>query len=269
MIFLTFLKILGYVIIIIIAAAVLVIGTLLSAPFYLRAKGDINDKSEGEFTLRWLFGLVRLKGRFRGGKLDYSLSYPFKSVLSRPKKKKAQKAEKKPSKTVNKQSPKQAAPKPQTVSPDKEKKENTNKTVNTKSTEKTKKEKQTGQTGQKPKSRISVLRERISEIMAYENKGDIINCFVKNIKYMLCKLKFKAFEVNVLFGFEDPSLTGEVLGLLYASGIALIKGINVNAYFNKQKFEAERNIKCRGNLFNIVFPAARFILNKNVRSILF
>ncbi|MCD7778882.1 MAG: hypothetical protein LUH47_10355 [Clostridiales bacterium] len=260
----TFLKISGCVIIIIIAAAVLIIGALLADPFCLCAKGSLGSKNEGEFSLRWLFGLVRLKGSFKEGRLDYSLTYPFKAFLSKPKKKKPKKTEKKPSKTENKQSVKQVTPNSQAVSPDKK---DTNKNVTAKTETKT--ESKAQQTKQKPKSRISILRERISEIMAYENKGDIINCFVKNIKYMLCKLKFEIFEVNVLFGFDNPSLTGEILGLLYASSTALKKGVNIEADFNKQIVEGEGNIKCRGNLFNIVFPTARFILNKNVRNVLF
>ncbi|MCC8015762.1 MAG: DUF2953 domain-containing protein, partial [Eubacterium sp.] len=115
----------------------------------------------------------------------------------------------------------------------------------------------------------SGLMGTINSILAVENKRDIISCLVKNILYLLKKQKIKAFRLKALFGFEDPSLTGKILGLLYTLNIPLKNGVEITPDFERAVFEADANIKGRGNLFYIAVTAVKILLNKNVRKLIF
>ncbi len=269
MIFLTFLKILGYILVFILAAAVILILILLFTPFYFRIGGFVRDKKEGSLRFKWLFGCVRLNVDYKDEGLVWNLSYPFKKFLNKPEKKPKNKIKPKPENEASEVSPMPS-----------EKTEKPPESAEVKSKPKVKKVKNNTDKAQarsepeknnenNEKEEKTSLTEKVKKIMSYENKTDIINCFVKNIKYMLDKLKFKVFKVRVLFGFSDPSLTGEALGLIYASGIALINGVETEADFTKAVFEAEADINGRGNLLYIIIPVIKFILNKNVRRILF
>ena len=86
---------------------------------------------------------------------------------------------------------------------------------------------------------------------------------------MLTHIKFDIKKLRFVFGFEDPSLTGKVLGVLYSLGIPFLKGVNINADFEKAILETDVNIKGKTNLFFVLLPILKFILNKNVRNIIF
>lgn len=257
----------GFIIILILVITVLLLLTVLFAPIHFCGNGYVYDKKEGKLNVRWLFGLIRLRAVFKENKFNYTLSYPFKAISDGKKGKK--KSEKKKGSENKKTSAKKEVKHFERNSFEAER----NSFEAEKAFSETKKDKPGNKAGkteaEKPKSRLSSLKDNITVLMSVENKGDIINCFVKNIKCMLKKLKLEVFKTDILFGFEDPSLTGELLGFSYLSGIAFVKGVNIQADFNKQIFEADLDIKGKGNLLNIAVPAVKFILNKNVRKVIF
>ncbi|MCD8090327.1 MAG: DUF2953 domain-containing protein [Clostridiales bacterium] len=266
MIFSVLINILCFILIFILAAAVLIIFTLLFAPFYFKIKGGFHDRRQGFLSFKWLF--IRFNAEYNNDKLKTDLSYPFKKLIENQKNKKAETPKEPAAETSRQTGDSHEKPSPVSESKIKIKKKADKSPKKPKHNKKTE-TKEKSNPEEKSQSSFSLYKERFDRIMSYENKSDIINCFVNNIKYIINKLKFKTFEINVRFGFGDPSLTGKVLGLLYATSIALIKGINTEPDFSKAVFEAAADIEGRGNLLNIIIPAVKFILNKNVRKILF
>lgn len=249
-------KVLLIILLILLSAAVLILAVFLFAPIKYRVKGSFKGKPDLSFRLGWLFGSVRLKGSYTENGSETSLNYPFKKLKERFDKIKKQN---------NKRKKKKPSPKSQTQQAPSEqireqKPRPASKNVGAKKPNKPK---------QKKKSAFSKLINNIKTIGSLRNKGDIISCLVKNIIYLLKKQKFSVFGVNIIFGFDDPSLTGKVLGLLYASTLALIKGVEIKPDFEKASFEAEIDIKGRGNLFYIAVTAVKILLNKNVRDLIF
>lgn len=252
-------KILGIILLILLSAAVLALAVILFTPIRYETKGGFKGEPDFSYSLSWLFGAIKIKGSFNNNGINNTITYPFKKLKDTFNKKRKQKKKKKPKPPQKKAAAKTASqPKTQTGS-----------SYKTQQTKTSQKAKQKTESKQKRQGFLSRTADNIKTIADIENKRDIISCLVKNIIYIFKKQKTKVFSLNILFGFDDPSLTGKVLGVLYASTFALIKGTDIHPDFEKAVFEADLDIKGRGNLFYIAVTAVKILLNKNVRSLIF
>ena len=274
----TIIKILGLVLFALLAFTLITLVIALFAPLRLELTADKNGKLRAKGSLKWLFSLVGFNIAYLGDNIDYSFYYPLKSLLTgerkqkrkKPKRKKQAQPPPKASPSQNEvpkpkpeeskpvdQSPQSEASKPHTAEPLKKPEEKTSHKG------KPRKKKKTGP------SFIDNLKDYIEQFKAIENKKEILDCFIKNAKFLLTHIKFDIKKLRLVFGFEDPSLTGKVLGVLYSLGIPFLKGVNINADFEKAILETDVNIKGKTNLFFVLLPILKFILNKNVRNIIF
>ncbi|MCD8238829.1 MAG: DUF2953 domain-containing protein [Clostridiales bacterium] len=259
---LTAVNILITIIAVLLAAAVLLLIAVLFAPLSYEAQGEYNEKPDLNLSINWLYGLVKIKGHLGGDGLETKITYPFKRLKKRLDKKPL-KAKKSKSDKDRKSKSVQSEPKSDQKDMPKEKPK---KKANPTAEKKTEKAKNSDRDEEKSDSG---LIGTIASISAVENKGDIISCLVKNILYLLKKQKIKTFRLKAVFGFEGPSLTGKVLGLLYTLTVPLKKGVDITPDFDKAVFEADADIKGRGNLFYIAVTAVKIFLNKNVRNVIF
>ncbi len=252
------------------AAAVLLLIAVFFAPLSYEADGVYKDKPDLNVGISWLFGLVKIEGHLGNEDLKTRVTYPFKKLK--------EKLDKKPIKTKKSKSNKKSESKPVQSEPKsdqkdipKEKPENIPKEqARSKAEPAAEKKSEKSKKSEKNEEKSSSgLIGTIKSIQFVENKRDIISCLVKNILYLLKKQKIKAFRLKTLFGFEDPSLTGKILGLLYTLNIPLKKDVEITPDFERSVFEADANIKGRGNLFYIAVTAVKILLNKNVRKLIF
>ncbi len=270
----TIIKILGLVLLALLAFTLITLVIALFAPLKLELTADKNGELRAKGSLKWLFSLVGFNIAYLGDNIDYSFYYPLKSLLTgerkqKPKKPKRKKQAPPPPKAspsqneVSKpksvdQSPQSEASKSHTAEPLKKPEEKTSHKGKPR-----KKKKKTGP------SFIGSLKDIVEQFKAIENKKEILDCFIKNAKFFLSHIKFDIIKLRLVFGFEDPSLTGKVLGILYSLGIPFLKGVHINADFEKAIFETDVNIKGKTNLFFVLLPILKFILNKNIRKIIF
>ncbi len=259
------LKILGFVLI---AALVVTFILLLFVLFStIRAELDANSKDSpfAKADFKWLFGLVRLYAAFTGDNIEYNIEYPLKSFLTGNRKGKG----KKRGKAKNKKPKEQIRP---AAVHTEENGHEDKKTVEKASEEPTGKEAYYSEEPDfkyKEPTLIDKISEKIAFLESVENKKAIFDCFIKNAGFLISHIKLGVKRLRLLFGFEDPSLTGKVLGVIYSLGIPFFEGTDINADFDKAVFEADINITGSTNLFCVLLPVLRFILNKNVRKYLF
>ncbi|MCD7854789.1 MAG: DUF2953 domain-containing protein [Clostridiales bacterium] len=267
---LTAVNILITIIAVLLAAAVLLLIAVLFAPLSYEAGGEYNEKPDFNLSITWLFGLVKIKGHLGDEGLETKITYPFKRLKERLDKKSLKTKKSKSDKNRKSKSVQSETKSDQKDMPKEKPKKKPKETAQTKTkpTAEKKPEKSKNSDRDEEKS-DSGLIGTIASISAVENKGDILSCLVKNILYLLKKQKIKTFRLKALFGFDDPSLTGKVLGLLYTLTVPLKKDVDITPDFDKAVFEADTDIKGRGNLFYIAVTAVKILLNKNVRNVIF
>jgi hypothetical protein len=94
--------------------------------------------------------------------------------------------------------------------------------------------------------------------------------FFKYFKDIINIVKPKYFRISGQYGFEDPSLTGMLLGL-----ISIIKGvvpkakIDVNPDFEEETINLEIEIYGDIKVFEICYRSIKLIIKKEVRKFLF
>lgn len=128
---------------------------------------------------------------------------------------------------------------------------------------------------QQIKYTIQKICDKIKE--GNELKNEVLTFLKEKVhKRAFCKLKkeliwLKRFfkitkaDIRLRFGFEDPSITGQVLGAL---GVlyALVEGnIDVTPDFQEKCLEGQVYLKGRMRIIYIVIPTLRLIVDKAVR----
>ena len=89
---------------------------------------------------------------------------------------------------------------------------------------------------------------------------------IKELKKMMHRLKPKRLEADVCFGFEDPSVTGNILALYCMFYPSLGKCVNVTPDFQSKIFKGSLFIKghIRAGIFAV--SGLNLICNKNIRT---
>ena len=87
---------------------------------------------------------------------------------------------------------------------------------------------------------------------------------------MMNIVKPKHVNVSGTYGFDDPSITGIVCGIISIINAAVPNGvINVEPEFEDEVYDIE--IKVKGRIIGciILFKTLRFVMNKEVRKNIF
>ncbi|MCR5609103.1 MAG: DUF2953 domain-containing protein [Lachnospiraceae bacterium] len=112
--------------------------------------------------------------------------------------------------------------------------------------------------------------EKIRRIKG-EFKRDVNKRGFKYIKKVigktLKKLKPRKFNCDIVYGFDDPALTGEVLGGFAIAGSIHKDRIKVRPDFTRKVFEADVFIKGKIRLMTLVIAAIKLVTNKDVKSL--
>ena len=130
-----------------------------------------------------------------------------------------------------------------------------------------------GKKAKKIRGRISDIAHKIAAgAETVSDYADALNVLFPYIRRGLRIVLPKRFEVSVAFGFEDPSVTGQVLGLICVLTEGLTDGkkrvLNLDADFDKQTFSASGSLIGRFNLFRILIVVIAAALDKDVRAVL-
>lgn len=127
----------------------------------------------------------------------------------------------------------------------------------------------------KIKSVISGIGRRIKTILQLKDnvveffKNEINKAALKEIKYRVKKvLKHilpKKVRINAVFGFEDPSYTGQVLGAAAMLYPVYKDNIKLHPDFEQAIFQGDFYLKGRIRLGTLFVHGVKLLLNKNVR----
>lgn len=252
---LTILKILLFLF----AFFVFIIGLILFVPVRYRFGGSYhgNDmKAEG--TVSWLMHLVSVRFRYNDGETSYILKIAGIKIL--------------PRKTKNKQKPK-VAQKPKDeqkpkVEPghNKIKPQKSSKTIAKNEIEEASENKTEPKLPKKATDLFKKVIEAVKKIFAAVRSGKekavIVKEFVfgqeclsfvcvvrDNVLHLWRHIKPKFLKIDMTIGFDDPAVTGQVLGVIAAfCGAAGIMPC-VTPDFEKQVFESDIKIKGRVAVF--------------------
>lgn len=308
---LSVLKIIGVILLIIIGLLIFILGLILFVPVRYQFQGSYQDTLEGNGTVRWFPVLLNISADIKDNRLEYvvkifggvvmtntdaRLSWIGRKFFSFEEDEEVQDFQENSQRDENgktftemksesgvmveEESFKEKAPVEETISGDKDMKQNT-----------AAKESEGDDILKERKKRVSVLDRirrwieklkralkdflrRLKEINSkkeallkvYHSKR--FDMAKQDLKFYLKKIfsiiKPDKLEGYVHFGLEDPALTGQILGVL-AMVLPLYQGfLTINPDFTKSCLDGTLKGKGKIFLFSIVKLAFKVILNKNL-----
>lgn len=115
---------------------------------------------------------------------------------------------------------------------------------------------------------ITLLKEKTDAFMDFFNNETHRTAFLKaliEIKRLLKKLKPKKLNGTILFGFEDPSVTGKVLGGISILYPYIQDNLTISADFETKRLSGDLFIKGRIRVSMFLTFLFHMIINKDVR----
>ena len=115
---------------------------------------------------------------------------------------------------------------------------------------------------------INALKEKTDEITAFlsnETHKAAFQKLLSEIRKLFKKLKPKKWDGVITFGFDDPSVTGKVLGGISILYPYIQDNLIVNADFDKKMLSGNLDVKGRIRLSIFLSFLLHLIVNKNVR----
>lgn len=109
--------------------------------------------------------------------------------------------------------------------------------------------------------KINKLKEFIDD----ETNKKAIKLIIIKLKRILKHIKPKRIKSCTTFGAEDPSTTGQILGVLSALGIGLKNDIRIMPDFENSIFEGNHYISGRIRIFFLLIIIIRLITNKDFK----
>lgn len=110
--------------------------------------------------------------------------------------------------------------------------------------------------------------ERLRFVLNYPNKKEIFDYTMACLKKLLTALKPKKLDVRAEIGFDDPAMTGYIIGLMYAiKPISFIK-IDIIGDFEKAVMKFTVSAKGKVKLWSLLYPLVRYALKKPIWEII-
>lgn len=245
------LKIILIIIGVILGIALLIITILLFSSFRFNGNGSIEEKIKLRFDFKWIFGFVKGYYEINDDVTKYSITLPFGIWKTE-----YNSAE-------------------ENLNLDVEEKnicnndDFSNKTI----------------ANIEKNSKIEYIGEKLKDI--YNGIKNFVLCIIDKIKYiqdfndkysikalvstswklllkLIKNLGFKIFEINGVIGFDDPSTTGQVIGLIAVVREFLPFSVNISGNFDNSQLTGNFNIKGRTSIWQILFPILIYVLTKPV-----
>ena len=107
---------------------------------------------------------------------------------------------------------------------------------------------------------ISFLRE--------DSTKEAISLIKTELKELFMHIRPRSIRGHVHFGFEDPSVTGKVLGLIYIITKGRGKKFYINPDFEKNIFEGEIYVKGRIQIYKLLIIAWHIYKNENIKTMI-
>lgn len=113
----------------------------------------------------------------------------------------------------------------------------------------------------------SVIEKKnlVADFLSEDHHNAAFMKLLSEIKKLFKKLKPKALKGHILFGFDDPSITGKVLGCISLFYPYIEKNLTITADFENKKLVGNININGRLRISMFLAFLLNLIINKNVR----
>ncbi len=264
LILITVLKFIGISLLIILALVVFILLVLLLCGIKYGVKGNYNNglgESNGYVT--WLFGLFRADFCYKDNKLDYNLSLFFvdlKKLIFNDKPEQKERA-------VTRSEPKAKAEEDRQVTIMSKQSEQKPKTDYDKKIKKTKR----GHRGisvkkKRPEKKESLLDKLNNIITEYEPQKLFYPA--KRFLRRFTKALGAKGGADIVFGLDDPSLTGFVLGGGSVISAFLPFRLNLNGNFEREYLWVKGSISGKTRVLALIIPIVRAVLEKPVWNVL-
>lgn len=106
------------------------------------------------------------------------------------------------------------------------------------------------------------------EFISDENTKKAISFIKAEAVKLIRHLKPKKVKGYLNFGFDNPSYTGRMLGVIYMFSRGTKKNFQINPDFENRVFETDVQIKGRIQVYYLLIIAYKFYKNKNFREVL-
>ena len=119
--------------------------------------------------------------------------------------------------------------------------------------------------------KLKAIKEKKEEIQAWitdENNRKTIRLLLKQLKKLVRHLLPRKGKGEVVFGFDDPYTTGQVLTAVSVVYPFCHKLIDIYPEFDRQVFTAEGHFSGRIRAGTLLLIAGRMLLDKNFRGLL-
>lgn len=121
----------------------------------------------------------------------------------------------------------------------------------------------------KIKATLSYIRQKLSAFNAVKNKRELFGYLLELVKGLFKALRTKKFKAKIKFGFEEPDETGIMLGFGCGVNAFLPFKIDLEADFENSCFDYALEIKGKTSIFLLIVPIVKFVLNKPIWDLIF
>lgn len=111
--------------------------------------------------------------------------------------------------------------------------------------------------------KISSLREAVED----EENQKAFRLLISRVKYLLHHLRFRKFEGQLTFGFDDPAMMGRILGGLSLFYPLYGESFTITPVFDHTLFEGEIALKGHVRLIHILIAGIQLMMNKKIRGL--
>lgn len=111
--------------------------------------------------------------------------------------------------------------------------------------------------------KASSLRETVED----EENQKAVRLLISRVKYLLHHLRFRKFEGQLAFGFEDPATVGRMLAVLSLFYPLYGERFTITPVFDHTLFEGEITLKGHVRLIHILIAGIQLMMNKKIRGL--
>lgn len=118
--------------------------------------------------------------------------------------------------------------------------------------------------------RIPETKERIKAVLTDESNKQAVHLLWKELRYLLHHIRFRKIRTDLSFSLGDPSLTGQVLGVLCMLPAMYRYQIHVYPDFETDKLYAKGSFQVKGHVrfVHSIISLVRLLTAKDIRTIL-
>ncbi len=115
--------------------------------------------------------------------------------------------------------------------------------------------------------KVFKTKESISDFISDENNINAFKHVKAEVFRFLKHIRPRYAKGHIYFGFEDPSITGKLLGVYYAIFKHDIKGFEVVPFFEEEKKDVDVHLKGRLQLYVVALIGLKLYKDKDLMNI--